>query len=178
MTLHVKDGGAWKTVDPYVKDAGTWKPIQALYVRDAGTWKPVYERVTSTIVGVTFTTATSTFTVASGPTSITTSDGTVAITSNITVGHVITSTNGGVTCEAKFQRLIGGTWTDVGTTLSASSNEPIVDAETQERGYETGTISHSFTDTAGVGTHDYRVMVRRSSGTKTPSVSGSATYTP
>ncbi|MHC4157202.1 MAG: hypothetical protein ACYST6_20130 [Planctomycetota bacterium] len=38
MTLHVKDGGTWKSAELHVKDGGTWKPVTGS-VRDAGTWK-------------------------------------------------------------------------------------------------------------------------------------------
>jgi hypothetical protein len=38
MTLHIKDGGTWKSATGYVKDGGTWKQFIG-YVKDAGTWK-------------------------------------------------------------------------------------------------------------------------------------------
>lgn len=49
MTLHVNDGGTWKTATPYVKDAGAWKPIKEIWVKDAGTWKKAYASVTVTV---------------------------------------------------------------------------------------------------------------------------------
>jgi len=46
MTLHVKAGGVWRTVDdPQVRVSGTWRPIQEGWVRVAGVWRQFYSRV-------------------------------------------------------------------------------------------------------------------------------------
>lgn len=47
MTLHVNDGGTWRTIQGvYVNDGGTWREIQEIYVNDAGTWRSVYQGIT------------------------------------------------------------------------------------------------------------------------------------
>lgn len=48
MTLHVNDGGTWKSGTPYANDAGTWKAVKEGWVNDAGTWKQFYASVTYT----------------------------------------------------------------------------------------------------------------------------------
>ena len=48
MTLHMKDGGSWKTATPYVRDGGAWK-APAVYVKDAGVWKLVHSPVSVSI---------------------------------------------------------------------------------------------------------------------------------
>ena len=46
MTLHVKDGGVWRTVDdPQVRVSGAWQPIQEGWVRVAGVWRQFYSRI-------------------------------------------------------------------------------------------------------------------------------------
>ena len=43
MTMHVRDGGAWKQVQVLsVRDGGAWKPVVAGYVKDGGAWKQFY----------------------------------------------------------------------------------------------------------------------------------------
>lgn len=43
MTLSVKDGATWRTIQTVsVNDGGTWRTIQKISVNDAGTWRTVY----------------------------------------------------------------------------------------------------------------------------------------
>lgn len=49
MTLHVNDGGTWKSAVPYVNDAGTWTVVREVWVNDAGTWKQAFISISCTI---------------------------------------------------------------------------------------------------------------------------------
>lgn len=40
MSLHINDGGTWKTAEFWLNDQGTWKRPQ-VWVNDLGTWKIV-----------------------------------------------------------------------------------------------------------------------------------------
>jgi hypothetical protein len=43
MTLSVKDGATWRTIQTVnVNDGGTWRTIQKISVNDGGTWRTVY----------------------------------------------------------------------------------------------------------------------------------------
>jgi hypothetical protein len=42
MTMHVRDGGIWKTTNPRIKDASTWKQVQKGSVREGGVWKEFF----------------------------------------------------------------------------------------------------------------------------------------
>jgi len=44
VTMHVRDGGVWKTATPEVKNGGVWKP-HAGYVKDGGVWKVYHASV-------------------------------------------------------------------------------------------------------------------------------------
>jgi len=48
VTLHVNDGGTWKSATPWVNDGGTWKPVQEVWVNNGGTWVRAYSAVTFT----------------------------------------------------------------------------------------------------------------------------------
>lgn len=48
MTLHIRDGGTWKSAFPYVRDGGVWKQPE-VYVRDGGTWKLVHSPVSVSV---------------------------------------------------------------------------------------------------------------------------------
>lgn len=47
MTLYVKVGGSWQTVnDPRIKVGGTWQQAQNVYAKVGGTWQTIYTRFT------------------------------------------------------------------------------------------------------------------------------------
>lgn len=115
-----------------------------------------------------------------------------ATTSNVTVAasgnpvtlrmqgsfdHVTTSSSGGTTQSAKWQRSPAGanTWTDIGTVQSGTTNETLVDVETQQWGYENAPFDYTVQDSPVAGNYDYRIVVRRASGTKSAYISGTAT---
>lgn len=58
MTLHVKDGGTFKTATPHVKTGGIWKAVQAGYVKDAGVWKQFFTALNAAINDATISTYT------------------------------------------------------------------------------------------------------------------------
>lgn len=91
MTLHMKDGGSWKTATPYVREGGVWK-APAVYVKDAGVWKLVHSPVSVSI----------------NPTQIDASDATFghvfnAVTANIQGGSATSYT-------WSFINVAGGVW--------------------------------------------------------------------
>jgi len=42
MPMHVKDGGVWKTGDPFVKQGGVWKAVTNGFVKTGGVWEQFY----------------------------------------------------------------------------------------------------------------------------------------
>lgn len=69
MTLHVKDGGTWKTPvvsGVSVKDAGTWKTVTDMYVKKDSTWIKFYPAFTTPPPPETSITVTVSPTIASG----------------------------------------------------------------------------------------------------------------
>ena len=43
MTLHLKTGGSWRTVDsPYVNVGGTWKTVREVQIKHGGSWRHVH----------------------------------------------------------------------------------------------------------------------------------------
>jgi hypothetical protein len=42
MTLHVKQGGTWKTMTPRFKHNGAWQEPSKVYVKQSGVWKEAY----------------------------------------------------------------------------------------------------------------------------------------
>lgn len=87
MTLHVNDGGVWKSSTPYVKDGGVWKAVQQLYVRDAGTWKLVFQS------GPTFNPVPGTYLDEGTPTASVTVSASEAVTWTYTKGPAIVASH-------------------------------------------------------------------------------------
>ena len=43
MSLHIKDGGSWRTVDqPFVNVGGTWKTVREVHIKHGGTWRNIH----------------------------------------------------------------------------------------------------------------------------------------
>lgn len=43
MSLHIKDGGSWRTVDqPFVNVGGTWKTVKEVHTKHGGTWRKIH----------------------------------------------------------------------------------------------------------------------------------------
>jgi len=43
MSLHIKDGGSWRTVDqPFVNVGGTWKTVREVHTKHGGTWRKIH----------------------------------------------------------------------------------------------------------------------------------------
>lgn len=93
------------------------------------------------------------------------------------VSHTATGTVGGVGVEVKVERLVDSVWTQVGVTQTGNSVE-YYDSETGVYIAESGQISYGFTDAALSGEQKYRVLARKSSGSKNAHVSGSIMLIP
>jgi hypothetical protein len=43
MSLHIKDGGSWRSVDqPFVNVGGTWKTVREVHTKHGGTWRNIH----------------------------------------------------------------------------------------------------------------------------------------
>jgi hypothetical protein len=177
MPLHVNDAGTWKSATPHVNDGGVWKAIQSWWVNDGGIWKKAFELITAFTETISGSGLNSTYVVVTPVLEVTSDGGEISINIIGQFDHTFNNNGANVTGQIKLQRnTTGTTYVDIGVVQTTSTSE--VDIGGGEYDYFPGPFDYTFNETPGAGTRKYRVMARRSAGTKATSVSGTLSVTP